>query len=409
VTRWFAPGLINVAAGCLLGAGCGGHSTVPPTPASIVGNGDGQHGISGSALPVPIVAEVRDGRDRVLEGTAVRFTIVSGGGATTDTTVVTDAGGHASTTWILGPDPEAAQTVSASIGALTTTFSATADPPGPGATYFGRGEYIEYSAGELPIIITAPHGGILEPAEIPDRTYGETVRDVATEELAREIAAALEALAGARPHLIINRLRRTKLDANREIVEAAQGSRQAQRAWYEFHSFADAAKHAAVTAHGRGFYIDLHGHGHAVQRLELGYLLTGAELRLSDAMLDDPVYENRSSVRTLSEQSAATFVEVLRGPASLGSLLAAGGIPAVPSESQPAPAVGDPYFSGGYNTERHGSSGGGEISGVQIEAHFSGIRDTPANRRAFASALASVLESYLAAHAAIDITATVGR
>ncbi len=58
-------------------------------------------------------------------------------------------------------------------------------------------EYIEYIAGDLPIILSAPHGGDMVPEEIPDRTQGTTVRDSRTEELAwtffaQALAEALE-------------------------------------------------------------------------------------------------------------------------------------------------------------------------------------------------------------------------
>jgi hypothetical protein len=39
----------------------------------------------------------------------------------------------------------------------------------PGVSYFGRSNYIQYVAGDLPMIISAPHGGSLTPSEIPDR------------------------------------------------------------------------------------------------------------------------------------------------------------------------------------------------------------------------------------------------
>ena len=39
----------------------------------------------------------------------------------------------------------------------------------PGQTYFGGSQYTEYRAGNLPIIVTAPHGGSLTPPSIPDR------------------------------------------------------------------------------------------------------------------------------------------------------------------------------------------------------------------------------------------------
>ena len=50
-------------------------------------------------------------------------------------------------------------------------------PPGPyvaGQSYTGRNGYIEYIAGNAPVIYTAPHGGNLTPSEIPDRTAGRT-------------------------------------------------------------------------------------------------------------------------------------------------------------------------------------------------------------------------------------------
>ena len=384
-----------------LAAACGGKDTSAPEPilaslASVGGNQ--QSGTAGVALPANPTVEARDQNGAPMANVSVRF-IVTGGGALSDTIVITGEDGRASTAWLLGPDADAAQSLRAVAGTIATDFSASASAPVPGQTYLGRNSYIEYIAGDLPIIITAPHGGSLTPAEIPDRTGTPitTVRDTNTEELLRTIGTVFATEAGGRPHIIIVRLRRTKLDANREIEEAAKGNRLAERAWIEFHSFVEAAKQAVVDRHGTGFYIDLHGHGHEIPRLELGYLLEKEDLALSDAALDTPDREQESSIRTLSEASPASFVEILRGAASLGALFESEGFPAVPSVSAPNPG-GDPYFDGGYNTERHGSSDGGAISGVQIETHFVGVRDTQASREAFARALASVLTEYLALH-----------
>ena len=71
-----------------------------------------------------------------------------------------------------------------------------------------------------------------------------TARDRNTQELARAVALAIRELCGGVPHVVINRLHRVKLDANREVVEAAQGNPFAERAWKEHHAFIDAAKHA---------------------------------------------------------------------------------------------------------------------------------------------------------------------
>lgn len=272
----------------------------------------------------------------------------------------------------------------------------------PGQAYFGRNEYVEYIAGDLPIVLSAPHGGYLKPAEIPDRTWGITGQDRRTQELARAISDAIHERTGHYAHIIICHLHRSKLDANREIVEAAQGNSHARQAWYEYHDFIDSAKQTVAMSYGRGFYMDLHGHGHEFQRLELGYLLSSSDLSLSDGQLEQAVYIDKSSVRTLAMEADVGFAALLRGSTSLGGLLAERGIPGVPSPTYPDPG-GLPYYNGGYNTRRHGSRDGGPISGVQIEAHWTGLRDDAVNREAFAVALAESLELYLEQHYKIDV------
>src|SRR5262245_4949000 len=92
-----------------------------------------------------------------------------------------------------------------------------------GQSYFGSNQYIEYVAGDLPLILSAPHGGRESPEELPDRTEGTFAFDTNTQELARAVANELHARTGGWPHLIICRLHRRKVDCNREIVEAAAG------------------------------------------------------------------------------------------------------------------------------------------------------------------------------------------
>src|SRR5690606_18517561 len=146
-------------------------------------------------------------------------------------TVTTDAGGLATTRWFLGPVAGASQRLTASAGnGLTANFTATLLAPRTDSTYRGRNGYIEYTPGTLPLIISAPHGGGLRPTEIPDRTTGTTVTDLNTEELARAVAAAFEQRTGERPHLLVSRLARIKLDPNRELAEAAAGNAYAEHA-----------------------------------------------------------------------------------------------------------------------------------------------------------------------------------
>ncbi|MEM7036954.1 MAG: choice-of-anchor Q domain-containing protein [Bacteroidota bacterium] len=269
----------------------------------------------------------------------------------------------------------------------------------PGQVYFGTNQYVEYRAGNLPIIISAPHGGYLEPTTIPDRTCANcaTGRDLYTQELAVLLDSTIYSVFGGHPHVIINRLARIKLDANREIVEAAQGAPPAETAWYEYHDFIQAAKDSNRLAHGTALFLDLHGHGHPIQRIELGYRLTGPELRNSDAILDAQNYEDSSSIRHLANvlHPAVPFSEILRGNDCMGEYLRNRGYPSVPSASDTAPALGDPFFAGGYNTRRHGSQDSSVMNGIQFELNLSGVRDTDANRRDFARALTCAIREYL--------------
>jgi hypothetical protein len=294
-----------------------------------------------------------------------------------------------------------------------------AGPYVPGQSYFGRNNYIEYVAGNAPVIYTAPHGGNLNPDEIPDRTAARcggsatTTTDLNTEALVRAMQQKHFARFGTYPHIIINHLTRRKLDANRTEPEAACGNQAALTALGEWHAFIDSAKAAVTRASGRGWYMDMHGHGHAKQRLELGYLLTSSELSLSDAALDaNRAFQDTASMRSVSEADPLSFSALLRGSTSLGTLYAASGFPSVPSASDPSPGLDD-YFSGGDDTRRHacgaeasalGGATGGNICGVQIESNFTGVRDTPENRDRFAEATAIVLQQYLLAHWTMDIS-----
>jgi hypothetical protein len=287
--------------------------------------------------------------------------------------------------------------------------AARAIAPGPyipGESYFGRNGYVEYIAGNAPVIFTAPHGGDLMPAEIPDRVAANcggsatTVTDLRTEELVRAMQQRYLVRFGRYPHVVIVHLARRKLDANRDALEAACGSAEAEIAFGEWHEFIESAKAAVLALSGKGWYLDVHGHGHAIQRLELGYLLSATSLGLPDEVLDaDPVFRQRSSIYTIAELDPLPFSQLLRGANSLGTLYADIGFPSIPSAYDREPD-GAPYLSGGFNTRRHtcgvdGVVPGGNLCGVQIETNYTGVRDDAANRDRFGDATAVVLEQYL--------------
>lgn len=272
----------------------------------------------------------------------------------------------------------------------------------PGQTYFSSDSSIEYRCGNLPLIITAPHGGYLEPAAIPNRSCPEavTIRDGFTQELARAIDSVFKEYHGCLPHVIINRLHRIKLDPNRELGPATCDSPQAVAAWQAFHTFIDSARNRVNNEYGRGLLLDIHGHAHSIQRLELGYQLTGDHLRASDSAINSAFRVQRSGLRSLValNLTGLNHVQLLRGESALGTLLHTSGYASVPSQQIPFPQSGEPYFSGAYITERHGSMNSGSIDAVQLEHQMSGVRDNAQNRRIYADTLRAVVVRFLQQH-----------
>lgn len=378
--------------------GCSSDSSGPspdpgiPTTLTAV-EGMGLQAPAGTILPEGPTVQVLDQYGEPSVGTHVTFQILEGGGTAPIPSRQTDSQGQARVPWILGRGVGSPQRLRATVGSLAAEFQAVTVESTPGESYMGRNGYVQYLPGDLPVVLSAPHGGDLHPAEIPDRTYGTTGQDRQTLDLALRIREEIKELTGSYPYIVLSRLHRLKLDPNREIVEAAQGDPESERAWWEYHTFLEEATDLVEGGFGEGLYIDLHGHGHDIDRLELGYLLSSNDLANSDEVLAGANFINKSSFRALGLKPGADFAELIRGPNSLGSLLETWGVPAVPSQNQPNPG-GNPFFSGGYNTARHGSRDGGSVSGVQIECNYPGIRDSPVNRRAFAQDLAEVLAAY---------------
>lgn len=267
-----------------------------------------------------------------------------------------------------------------------------------GQSYFDENEHIEYLHGNLPIIISVPHGGEKEPNNILDRNCQDciVINDAFTQELSRAIIENIHLKTGCYPHVIMNRLHRSKLDANREIIEATQGNSLAEEAWLFYHETIDFAKDLVTSNYSKGLFIDLHGHAHTNQRLELGYLISKINLMLSDEDLDQNNFEENSSIRSLSEDnlSGSTFSELIRGENSLGEIISNSNFPTVPSIVDPFPMTNEAYFSGGYNTNRHGSRTQGKIDAIQIECNQD-VRFDENEREEFAEALADALLDFL--------------
>ena len=262
-----------------------------------------------------------------------------------------------------------------------------------GVPVFGTGSFCEYVPGELPLVISAPHGGRLKPETMANRTFGVRSEDSNTQDLARRIAAEVKKVTGRQMTLVISQLHRSKLDPNREIKEAAQGDKMAETVWGEYHAFIDEALKAAVKRHGRAFFIDLHGQSHPDVRVELGYLHDPLDYAKPASEVNSPAFVKAGSLAYLMKLNPGLeYTALLHGPESLGALLEARSFLSTPSPRMPVPSL--PYYRGGYTTFRH-IPDNPRVAGLQVEANRVRLRDTPEGRQRFAAALVSALQVYL--------------
>ena len=259
----------------------------------------------------------------------------------------------------------------------------------PAAPIFGRNGYIEYDPGDLPIVLSVPHGGTLRPEEIPDRLHELTDNDWAILAFAQQVGAEIERITGRPPHLIVNHLDRVKLDPNRSEAEATAGNPWSEQAWREYHAFIDQAEKSAVQECGRGHYFDLHSNGQEGFLIQLGFGLTLAQLDQPDKALDRPSVAAYASLRRLATTPGISLSRLVRGDLGLGALLKTAGYRVIPSATEPLPTT-DPYFNGGYSIRAHGSQSEGGIDATQVEVSYDLLRDNFRARLAHALAQAIV-------------------
>lgn len=271
-----------------------------------------------------------------------------------------------------------------------------------GEVYQDENGWVEARVGNLPLVISAPHGGTLQPDEVPDRSCEgiTTVRDRNTTELALQIEQALESEYNQRPYVVAAYISRKKIDLNRDIGESTCGNITMEEVWHQYHEYIETALSMAIEEFGYALLIDLHGHGHDKQRLELGYALTKSEIR--DAHLDESAANDlasESSLRNLFNiNSEVNLQDLLTGEYAFGTLMEGGDIPSVPSLDDPYPLDGDPYFTGGYNTRRYASSDYPRVLGWQIEANYQGLRESVEGREKFSETFAKAIDTFIDQH-----------
>ncbi len=212
---------------------------------------------------------------------------------------------------------------------------------------FAPADFISVQKGDLPLIISAPHGGTMAVPGVPERK-GEGMktggagffagRDENTELLAAAIAREIESRLGKKPFFVIAKAHRKFLDANRppEIGVEHPRAREVYDAYRgTLAKFCDEVH----TRFGRGLLIDVHGQGSARDTV-----FRGTQNGATDAMLS----------KLLGEKIHA-------GPQSLAGLLVARGIAMKPTDT----GAETPGFTGGDIVRVSGRHEG--IGAVQFE------------------------------------------
>lgn len=255
-------------------------------------------------------------------------------------------------------------------------------------------DYIEYYEGSLPIIISAPHGGDEKPKDIKNRTSGVFDKDDFTIELTENILNEFEKQTNKIPYAIVAKISREKIDINREKKEAFE-DKNAEIIYDRFHTLIKNSRKEVDSKFQRGLYFDIHGQSHPKGYLEFGYLLDNEILKKYDNEIKKHQFE--SSIKTLSNFSKESFIDQLKGPHSMGSLMTNYGFDAIPSLKLPY-ASDNKYFEGAFDTIRYGSLDNGNINGIQIEFPFEHCRDTKLHREKTAIAFVSSILKFMEVH-----------
>jgi len=231
-------------------------------------------------------------------------------------------------------------------------------------------------AGNLPIIVAAPHGGRMPLVEIPPRrgvgvAQFSAERDSNTAELAEMLAGNLAAALGASSFLVIARFERKFIDANR--AESAAFETPAAKAYYEaYHRALRDAAAEVKKRWGGGLLLDIHGQGAEADTIFRG------------------THNGRSVAALRGRFGAASLV----GPKSILGQMAALGYRIAPADDH------EIRYTGGYTTQTYGSHRGTAIDAVQLE--FGANLRRQANLERTATDLARAIEIFAREYLALD-------
>ncbi len=207
---------------------------------------------------------------------------------------------------------------------------------------------IHQVVGNLPIIISAPHGGRTPingaARRVPNADLKiVTVNDTNTDELALKIVEALEKKLKAKPYAIVAHFERKYADVNRD-AQIGYASVAAKPYYEAYHEFLKTSCATVQREWGRGLLIDIHG-----QKADAGTVYRGTN--------------NGGTVKHLLNRFGR---EALVGPKSIFGQLATADRKVYPANDD-ATTLEQRGYNGGFIVATYGSKLGGSIDAIQLE------------------------------------------
>ncbi len=233
--------------------------------------------------------------------------------------------------------------------------------------------FVTVEMGDLPVVLSAPHGGTMALPGIPERLNGTTVLDTHTYDLAQVVRAQLALLTGRKAYLVAARASRKFVDFNRSPSEAFEDPAVAPVYAYYHDSLRTALAAAKAQSATGALLVDLHAHG-------------GAE---------DVIYRGTKNGAT------ADLRTLYRQPRGLLTELLARDLKVYPDHSG---GTENPALNGGFIVQTYGLSGTGpsRLNAVQLE-FGAAYRSSKATETATAKALAEAIVAHLQAKGALPV------
>jgi len=297
---------------------------------------------------------------------------------------------------------------------------------------------VSWTVGNCNLVITVPHGGTVGSDTSPAGNLvcqsgniletrkgtiacriGTYTRDAGTEVIAADMLDILSQ-EGLRPHVVECHVHRSKVECNRDLTEIAvqEPGKEGEFIYSMFHGWiSEAVEMGRMSGDVPGvLLVDLHGHGHTHDYIELGFRLKG-EL-LNEISNDKVEHRDWTSIVTSSARHEFTMRHLLKrrfgtnnesikealiGDASFSGCISnqlakteiLSDVQCLPSLARPYPGrLG--YYTGGYIVKRHAK--GKRVDSVQVELPMSVRTQADERRKAVTLALAHGIQEFYKLH-----------